>query len=81
MLSFTEFVRMKALDLSGKDIKKTEHAAVRAIVECIKENERWIISVDRKKLIEEFLKRIMKNGNIARSKEDKKQKLDNESSE
>lgn len=81
MLSFTEFVRMKALDLSGKDVKKTETAAVRAICEVVKENERWIISVDRKKLIEEFLKRIMKNGNIARNKEDKKQKLDNESSE
>ena len=78
MLSFTEFVRMKALDLSGKDVKKTETAAVRAICEVVKENERWSSSVDKKKLIEEFLKRMMKNGSVTRSKEDKKQSLNNE---
>jgi len=74
MLSFSDFIKLKSKDIFGTDIRKTEFAGIRAIVECIKENDRFIVSVDKKKLIQDFLDRLMEkkpSGNINRDKKSK----------
>ena len=74
MLSFGEFIQMKNRDLHGSDIRKSEYAAVRAILETIKENIRFVIDAEKRNIIEAFVERLMggKNGNGIRSKDDKK---------
>ena len=76
MITFGEFIQMKNKDLHGSDIRKTEPAGLRSIIECIKENQRFIISLDKKKLIESFLKKLLEktNGNDFGNKDNKKHK-------
>ena len=74
MLSFGEFMKLKSKDLFGTEIRKTEQAGIRAIVETVKENERFIMSNEKKKLIEYFVNKLMEktNGNSIRNKDNKK---------
>ena len=59
MMTFSEFVKMKQLDMNGSDIKKSERAGIRAIVECIKENERFIVNVDKKKMLSTLIEKLL----------------------
>ena len=70
MLSFSEFIQLKNKDINGSDIRKSEYAGIRAILETVKENYRFIVDNEKKKIIEEFVKRITenKNGSSVRSK-------------
>lgn len=60
MITFTEFVSMKQRDLTGKDIKKSEPAAKRAIITAIKENIIFIHDKNLKEKIENFVKILMR---------------------
>ena len=42
MLSFGEFIQLKNKDINGSDIRKSEYAGIRAILEVIKENIRSV---------------------------------------
>ena len=70
MLSFSEFIQMKNKDINGSDIRKSEYAGIRAILEIIKENYRFIVDSEKRRIIEEFVKRMTenKNGSSVRSK-------------
>ena len=74
MITFTQFMKLKAKDLFGTEIRKTEQAGIRAIVETAKENERFIISSDKKKLIEDFVNKLLEktNGNTYGNQNTKK---------
>lgn len=74
MLSFGEFIQMKNKDLHGSDIRKSEYACIRAILETIKENIRFVVDAEKRKIIDDFVEKLMggKNGNAIRSKDDKK---------
>ena len=74
MLSFGEFIQLKNKDINGSDIRKSEYAAVRAILETIKENIRFVVDAEKRKIIDEFVEKLMggKNGNSIRNKDNKK---------
>ena len=74
MITFSEFMKLKSKDLFGTEIRKTEQAGIRAIVETVKENERFIMSNEKKKLIEYFVNKLMEktNGNTYGNQNTKK---------
>lgn len=74
MLAFGEYIQMKNRDLHGSDIRKSEYAGIRAILETIKENRRYVVDAEKRNIIDDFVERLMggKNGNGIRSKDDKK---------
>ena len=74
MITFSEFMKLKSKDLFGTEIRKTEQAGIRAIVETVKENERFIMSNEKKKLIEYFVNKLLEktNGNNYGNKNTKK---------
>jgi len=74
MLSFGEYIQMKNKDLHGSDIRKSEYAGIRAILEIVKENVRFVVDAEKRKIIDEFVEKIMgsKNGNSVRDKVIKK---------
>ena len=49
MLAFGEYIQMKNRDLHGSDIRKSEYAGIRAILEVIKENIRYIVDNNKRK--------------------------------
>ena len=63
MITFSEFMKLKSKDLFGTEIRKTEQAGIRAIVETAKENERFIVNIEKKKLIEDFVNKLLEKGN------------------
>lgn len=56
IVSFSEFLKMKQLNQSGRDIKKSEEAALREILCAIRDNERWLSK--KKNLVMNFVNRI-----------------------
>jgi len=74
MLSFGDYIQMKNKDLHGSDIRKSEYAGIRAILEIVKENVRFVVDAEKRKIIDEFVEKIMgsKNGNSVRDKVIKK---------
>ena len=74
MISFSEFIQMKNKDINGSDIRKSEYAGIRAILETIKENCIFIVDSEKRRIIEDFVKRMTenKNGSPVRSKKTKK---------
>lgn len=74
MLSFGDYIQMRNKDLHGSDIRKSEYAGIRAILEAIKENIRFIVDDNKRRIIEEFVERLMggKDGNSVRDKVIKK---------
>ena len=76
MITFSEFMKLKSKDLFGTEIRKTEQAGIRAIVETAKENERFIVNIEKKKLIEDFVNKLLEksNGNNIRNQNTKKHK-------
>ena len=60
MITFTEFISMKQRDITGKDIKKSEAAAKRAIITAIKENIIFIHDKNLKDKIDDFIKILMR---------------------
>ena len=73
MLAFGEYIQMKNKDLHGSDIRKSEYAGIRAILEVVKENIRYIVDNNKRKIIEDFVEKLMggKNGNGIRNKDSK----------
>ena len=73
MLAFGEYIQMKNRDLHGSDIRKSEYAGIRAILEVIKENIRYIVDNNKRKIIEDFVEKMMdgRSGNGIRSKDSK----------
>ena len=71
MLSFGEFIQMKNKDLHGSDVRKSEYAAVRAVLEVVKENYKFIVDNEKRKITDDFVEKLMgcKNGNGARNKD------------
>ena len=76
MITFSEFMKLKSKDLFGTEIRKTEQAGIRAIIETVKENERFIVSKDKKNLIEDFVNKLLEksNGNNYGNQNTKKHK-------
>ena len=74
MLSFGEFIQLKNKDINGSDIRKSEYAGIRAILEVIKENIRFVVDVEKRNLIEDFVEKMIggNNGNCGRNKDNKK---------
>lgn len=74
MLAFGEYIQMKNKDLHGSDIRKSEYAGIRAVLEVVKENYKFIVDNEKRKIIDDFVENLMggKNGNAIRSKDDKK---------
>ena len=74
MLSFGDYIQMKNKDLHGSDIRKSEYAGIRAVLEVVKENYKFIVDNEKRKIIDEFVEKIMgsKNGNSVRDKVIKK---------
>ena len=60
MISFTEFINLKAKDISGVGIQKTESAAIRTIIECVREEMIHIKSNTVKKMLENVMSELMK---------------------
>lgn len=60
MITFTEFVNLKAKDVGGVGIQKTESAAIRTIIECIREQIIYIKSNAMKKILENVMSELMK---------------------
>ena len=60
MITFSEFISIKQRDITGRDIKKSEPAATRAILATIKENIIFIHDKNLKDKIEEFVKVLMR---------------------
>ena len=60
MISFNEYLILKAKDLSGVGIKKSESAAIRKIIECIKEQIIYIKSNNMKNFLEDVILDLMK---------------------
>ena len=60
MISFTEFINLKAKDISGVGIQKTESAAIRTIIECVREEIIHIKSNAVRKMLENFMSELIK---------------------
>lgn len=60
MITFTQYVAMKQRDFTGKDVRKSEFAAKRAIITAIKENIIFIHDKDLKDKIDDFVKMLMR---------------------
>jgi len=73
MLAFGEYIQMKNKDLHGSDIRKSEYAGIRAVLEVVKENYKFIVDNEKRKIIDEFIEKLMgsKNGNGIRNKDSK----------
>ena len=71
MLAFGEYIQMKNKDLHGSDIRKSEYAGIRAVLEVVKENYKFIVDNEKRKIIDDFVERLMgcKNGTGARNKD------------
>lgn len=57
LLSFTEYLKMKQNDLHGNDIKLSERAAIRKIIETVAEYERFV-SVKNKHILDSILDQL-----------------------
>ena len=57
LLSFTEYLKMKQNDLHGSDIKLSEKAAIRKIIETIAEYERFV-RVQNKQVLDSILDQL-----------------------
>ena len=60
MISFNEYLTLKAKDLSGVGTKKSESAAICKIIECIKEQMIYIKSNNIKKFLEDVILDLIK---------------------
>ena len=60
MITFTEFVNLKAKDIGGVGIQKTESAAIRKVIECIREEMIHIKSNTVRKMLENFMSELIK---------------------
>ena len=58
MISFSEFINLKAIN--GVGIKKTESAAIRKVIECIREELVYIKSNAVKKMFENVMSDLIK---------------------
>ena len=74
MISFGEFIQMKNKDIHGSDVRKSEYASIRAMLEAIKENIRFVVDAEKRKVIESFVEKLMgkDDGNGIRGKDNKK---------
>lgn len=60
MISFSDFITLKAKDVGGVGIQKTESAAIRKVIECIREEMIHIKSNAVKKILENVMSELMK---------------------
>ncbi len=60
MISFTEFINLKAKDVGGVGIQKTESAAIRKVIECIREEMIYIKSNTIRKMLDNIMSELMK---------------------
>lgn len=60
MISFSDFINLKAKDIGGVGIQKTESAAIRKVIECIREEMIHIKSNTVKKFLEDIMSELIK---------------------